>query len=107
MIDKGDSIIKQKDNEIDKLKRALMSDQEKMTITEGEYSSLRCLMTEENETVHQIQEEMSRLLKIIANDQEAMVTKDKEIEELSGKNESLDKDLEKVKGNLLERTEEL
>ena len=107
MIDKGDSIIKQKDKEIDKLKRALMSDQEKMTITEGEYSSLRCLMTEENETVHQIQEEMSRLLKIIANDQEAMVTKDKEIEELSGKNESLDRDLEKVKGHLLERTEEL
>ena len=107
MIDKGDSIIKQKDNEIDKLKRALMSDQEKMTITEGEYSSLRCLMTEENETIHQIQEEMSRLLKIIANDQEAMVTKEKEIEELSRKNESLDKDLEKVQGHLLERTEEL
>ena len=82
MIDKGDSIIKQKDKEIDKLKRALMSDQEKITITEGEYSSLRCMMTEENETVHQIQEEMSRLLKIIANDQEAMVAKDKEIEDL-------------------------
>ena len=107
MVDKGDSIIKQKDKEIDKLKRALMSDQEKMTITEGEYSSLRCLMTEENETIHQIQEEMSRLLKIIANDQEAMVTKEKEIEELSRKNESLDKDLEKVQGHLLERTEEL
>ena len=107
MIDKGDNIIKQKDKEIDKLKRALMSDQEKMTITEGEYSSLRCLMTEENETVHQIQEEMSRLLKIIANDQEAMVTKDKEIEELSKKNESFDKDLEKLKEQLQERTEEL
>ena len=33
--------------------------------------------------------------------------KDKEIEELSRKNESLDKDLEKVQGHLLERTEEL
>ena len=107
MIDKGDSIIKQKDKEIEKLKRALMSDHEKMTITEGEYSSLRCLMTEENETVHQIQEEMSRLLKIIANDQEAMVNKDKEIEELSIKRDSLDKALQELKQQLHERTEEL
>ena len=107
VIDKGDNIIKNKDKEIDKLKRALRSDQEKMTITEGEYSSLRCLMTEENETVHQIQEEMSRLLKIIANDQDVMVNKDKEIEELSNKNDSLTKELEICQEKLDEKTKDL
>ena len=106
LVTKGDSIIQQKDTEIQNLRRALASDQEKMTIREGEYSSLRCMMDEENETVHQIQEEMSRLLKIIASDQEEMVAKDREIDQLKMKNDTISRDLTTMEEQLKQKTEE-
>ena len=89
IISRGDKIIKEKDKEIFSLKKSILKDQEKLRKTEGEYSSLRCMMTEENETIHQIQQEMSRLLKIISDDQEAMIHKDKIIQELRLKQNSL------------------
>ena len=106
LVTKGDSIIQQKDTEIQNLRRALASDQEQMTIREGEYSSLRCMMDEENETVHQIQEEMSRLLKIIASDQEEMVAKDREIDQLKMKNDTISRDLTTMEEQLKQKTEE-
>lgn len=106
LITKGDEIIQSKDKEIKSLKKALENDHMKMSITEGEYSSLRCLMTEENETVHQIQEEMSRLLKIIANDQEAMVDKDKTIDNLTTETETLKTNLQTVELKLQEKIKE-
>ena len=106
LITKGDEIIQSKDKEIKSLKKALENDHMKMSITEGEYSSLRCLMTEENETVHQIQEEMSRLLKIIANDQEAMVDKDKTIDNLTTETETLKTNLQTVEVKLQEKIKE-
>jgi hypothetical protein len=46
---------------------------------DGEYLDLKCLMTEENETVHQIESEMKRLLNIISEDQETILQKDKQV----------------------------
>ena len=106
LVTKGDTIIQQKDTEIQNLRRALATDQEQMTIREGEYSSLRCMMDEEHETVHQIQEEMSRLLKIIASDQEEMVAKDREIDQLKVKNDTISKDLTTMEDQLKQKTEE-
>ena len=106
LVTKGDTIIQQKDTEIQNLRRALATDQEQMTIREGEYSSLRCMMDEEHETVHQIQEEMSRLLKIIASDQEEMVAKDREIDQLKVKNDTISKDLTTMEDQLRQKTEE-
>merc|ERR1712130_772187 len=39
----------------------------------------KCLMTEENETVHQIESEMKRLLNIISEDQETILQKEKQV----------------------------
>ena len=50
-------------------------------------------MTEENETVHQIQEEMSRLLKIIAKDQDELQMKEKDIEQLTDDNNAIQEKL--------------
>ena len=55
IITKGDDIIKQKDKEIENLQKLQTDSKKQLQITEGEYSSLRCMMSEENETVHQIQ----------------------------------------------------
>ena len=43
---------------------------------EDEFVSLKCLMTEENETVHQIEVEMQRLMKIISDDKQLIQEKD-------------------------------
>ena len=90
MISRGDNIIKQKDNEIVNLRKSLEKDKAMM---EGEVSNLRCLMTEENETVHQIQEEMSRLLKIIAKDQDELQMKERDIEQLTDDNNAIQEKL--------------
>ena len=46
---------------------------------ENNFLSLKCLMTEENETVHQIECEMQKLLDIISNDQDLIQRKDEQI----------------------------
>ena len=102
-ISRGDEIIKAKDKEILNLKKIIMKDQEKLCITEGEYSSLRCMMTEENETIHQVQQEMSRLLQIISDDQEAMVLKDKTIADLGLEKDSLNIKISNLTSSLVEK----
>ena len=102
-ISRGDEIIKSKDKEILDLKKMIMADQEQLCITEGEYSSLRCMMTEENETVHQVQQEMSRLLQIISDDQESMVLKDKTIADLGLEKDTLNIKISNLKASLKEK----
>ena len=106
-ISRGDEIIKCKDKEIINLKKIIMKDQEKLCITEGEYSSLRCMMTEENETIHQVQQEMSRLLQIISDDQEAMVLKDKTIADLGREKDNLNIKISNLKSSLEEKDKRL
>ena len=107
IISRGDEIIKTKDNEILNLKKMIVKDQEKLVMTEGEYSSLRCMMTEENETIYQVQQEMSRLLQIISADQEAMVLKDKTIQELGLEKDSLNMKVSNLKSSLDEKNARL
>ena len=96
-------MIKSKDKEIIALKTMIMKDQEKLCITEGEYSSLRCMMTEENDTIHQVQQEMSRLLQIISDDQDAMVIKDKTIADLGLEKDALNIKISNLKSSLEEK----
>ena len=49
---------------------------------ENEYINLKCLMLEENETVHQIECQMKHLMEIIARDQEMIIKKDQQISSL-------------------------
>ena len=104
IITRGDDIIKEKDRELEKLKKEMKTNKIQC---EGEISSLRCLMTEENETVHQIQEEMSRLLKIIASDQDALQMKDKDIEQLTDDNNAIQEKLESLEKVVESQKEEL
>ena len=55
---------------------------------EEEFVSLKCLMTEESETVHQIDVEMQRLMKIISNDKKLIEEKDELINKLRKQTES-------------------
>jgi len=107
IITKGDDIIKKKDKEIENLQKLQTDSKKQLQITEGEYSSLRCMMSEENETVHHIQEEMSRLLKIIESDQEIMISKDKEIENLASEIKGLKYNIEQNEAQTIIKDQEI
>ena len=64
-------------------------------------------MTEENETIHQVQQEMSRLLQIISDDQEAMVLKDKTIADLGREKDNLNIKISNLKSSLEEKDKRL
>ena len=61
--------------------------------------SMKGLMTEENETVHQIECEMQRLLTIITNDQELIKKKDQQITSLQNSLNNKDDSLKKKEEN--------
>ena len=61
--------------------------------------SMKCLMTEENETVHQIECEMQRLLTIISNDQDLIKKKDQHITSLQNSLNTRDDSIKKKEEN--------
>ena len=65
--------------------------------------SMKGLMTEENETVHQIECEMQRLLTIITNDQELIKKKDQQITSLQNSLNNRDDSLKKKEENDFQR----
>lgn len=105
MLKKADEMMKERDRENAWLNDMLSQHVEKIQEKETEFQSLQHCMTEENETVHQIEKEMVRLIKIIEEDQQNAAIKDHMISGYSEEIKYLKEKLDAEKQNLEKQKE--
>lgn len=105
MLKGADEMMKERDRENAWLNDMLSQHVEKIQEKECEFQSLQHCMTEENETVHQIEKEMVRLIKIIEEDQQNAAIKDHMISGYSEEIKYLKEKLDAEKQTLAKQKE--